>query len=252
MLELRHVSSGYGNRKILHDISLCIRPGQLTAIVGPNGSGKSTLLKTAMGLLPAYSGEILLDRSSVKGQKPAALAKKIAWLSQGKAIPDMTVSQLVLHGRFSHLSYPRRYGRDDRRIAQEAMEQLELTALGERPLSSLSGGQQQSAYLAMALAQESPYILLDEPTAYLDIANSFHLMDILRSLSVGGKGIAAVLHDLPLAMTYADGIAVLENGRLAAFGAPEELFSTGVIDRIFGVSLRRDGGSYWCKNPGRD
>lgn len=245
MLELQNVSSGYGKKQVLQQLSAVLEKGKLTGIIGPNGCGKSTLLKTAMGMLPLMKGQVTLLGRSVDTIPPREIAKKIAYLAQGKAVPDMTVAQMVLHGRFPHLSYPRRYSQTDREIAYAAMEQMKIAYLADQPLSSLSGGMRQNAYIAMALAQDTDFILLDEPTTYLDIANRFQLMALLRSLADRGKGIAAVLHDLPLAMSYADTLVVMQEGRAVMSGTPEAVYRSGILSQVFGVELQRAGDTYY-------
>ena len=247
MLELQNVRAGYGRKQVLFDVSAVFRTGELVCILGPNGCGKSTLLKTAMGILPCTQGQILLNGEPLKD--PGITAKHLAWLPQGNRGSGMTVEQLVLCGRFPHLHYPRRYGGKDLEIARAAMAQLRIGELAEEPLEKLSGGQKQSAFIAMALAQGTEQILLDEPATYLDIANSFSLMETLKGLTRQGKGIAAVLHDIPLAMTYGDRILIMDQGRLVAEGTPEEVLESKAIDRVFGIRLEKSGRGYIC-TPG--
>lgn len=234
MIELRSVSAGYGNHTVLEAVSATFEKGKLTGIIGINGCGKSTLLKAMLGILPC-KGDISVDGRSLKDMSRKEIAQKIAYLSQGKSTPDMTVEQLALHGRFPHLRYPRQYSRQDREIAFSAMEQLGLAELAQRSLFSLSGGMRQNAYIAMALAQDTDYILLDEPTTYLDISHQLGLMQTLRKLADGGKGIVTVMHDLPLAFTYCHRILLLGNGQIIAGGTPREV--CGDVENIFGIGL---------------
>ena len=237
MLELKNVCAGYGKKQILKDISISFNKSELVTVIGPNGSGKSTMLKAAMGIVPLTSGEIYIDGENTNGVSRRQLAQKVAYLSQGKNVPDMTVSQLCLHGRFPHLSYPRRYGDKDKEIVANALSVLGISELASRPLSSLSGGMRQNAYIAMSLAQDTDYILLDEPTSYLDISHQLELMKTVKKLTNQGKGIVAVLHDLPLAFAFSDKIAVMKDGRIIATGTPEDLYSKPVINEVFGVKL---------------
>ena len=147
----------------------------------------------------------------------------------------------MLHGRFPHLSYPRRYTEKDKRLAIPALEKTGLAERAESPISSLSGGMRQNAYIAMALAQDTDYILLDEPTTYLDISHQLSLMKNLREVAKEGKGVAAVLHDLPLTFTFSDRVAVLADGGIAACDTPAALCESGVVKEIFGVELVGDG-----------
>ena len=234
MIELRSISAGYGNHTVLEAVSATFEKGKLTGIIGINGCGKSTLLKVMLGILPC-KGDISVDGRSLKDMSRKEIAQKIAYLSQGKSTPDMTVEQLALHGRFPHLRYPRQYSRQDREIAFSAIEQLGLAELAQRSLGNLSGGQRQKVYIAMALAQDTDYILLDEPTTYLDISHQLGLMQTLRKLADGGKGIVTVMHDLPLAFTYCDEILLLDGGKVLAQGTPREVRTH--IEKVFGIGL---------------
>lgn len=238
MIELRNVSAGYNKKKVLNQVSVAFKKGKLTVIIGPNGSGKSTLLKTVIGVVEATEGEMITDGCSLWTLSSREIAKKIAFLSQGRTTPDMTVEQMVLHGRFPHLGYPRRYTKKDREIAKKAMEELKIAELAESPIHTLSGGMRQTAYIAMALAQDTEYILMDEPTTYLDISHQLELMRMLRTLADCGKGIVVVMHDLPLAFTFADEIVVLNNGKIMAHGDPEAVCGSGVVENVFGIELQ--------------
>lgn len=228
MVELQHLSAGYGEKTIIHDISLAFPPGTVTAIVGPNGCGKSTLLKTAAGLLLPTSGEAYAEEPR---------ARNVAYLPQSRRVPEMTAGRLVLHGRFPWLSWPRRYRPEDHAAAKAAMERLGVAEFAGQPMAELSGGTRQKCWLAMALAQEAPTILLDEPTSYLDIGYQLQLMELCRELAGQGRALGVVLHDLPLALGYANRIAVLDRGRLLQTGTPEEILASGILDRVFGVRV---------------
>lgn len=237
MLELKNISSGYGKREVLSDISVNFEAGKLISVIGPNGSGKSTLLKTVLGFIKPFSGDILLDRVSVLQEKRGKIAKKIAYLPQGKNLPCMTVEQLVLHGRFPHLSYPRRYSQKDYLIANEAIKQMGLCGFEKMPLASLSGGMRQKVYIAMCIAQDTDYILLDEPATYLDIAHSLELMKLLKELGESGKCVIAVMHDLTLALNFSDELLLLNEGKKVAACSAEQLVKTEYIKQIFGVGI---------------
>ena len=239
MLELNRISAGYGKQTVLNDVSAFFEKGKLTSIVGVNGCGKSTLLKAILGILPLSGGEITVDGENLLTMSRNEIAKKIAYLSQGKSTPDMTVEQMVLHGRFPYLSYPRRYTGRDREIAYSAMERVGILDFARKPLCMLSGGMRQNAYIAMALAQDTDYILLDEPTTYLDIAHQLELMRLLKQLSDNGKGIVTVMHDLPLAFDFSDTLTVMNNGEIIAYGTPSELCNLPIIEDIFGVKIKQ-------------
>ncbi len=249
MIEINNLSAGYGGRSVLSGISMKLSHGEIVSVVGRNGAGKSTLIKTIAGILPPTGGDVTVDGKSISKYKRRDLAKKVAYLSQGKNTPDMTVEQMVLHGRFPYLEYPRRYSEHDKKIAAEAMAAMGVSELRERAVSSLSGGMKQNAYIAMALAQSTDYILLDEPTTYLDIANQLSFMKTLRGLAESGKGIAVVMHDLPLAFSFLDKVAVIDSGALASFDTPENICASGTVEKIFEVPLVHSDGKYYydCK-----
>ena len=239
MIELRNICVAYEKRRILHRINAAFPSGKLTAVIGPNGSGKTTLLKAAAAIIPSESGEIFADGENLLRMKTKKRAKKISYLSQGRSIPEMTAEQAVLHGRFARLPYPYIYTAKDKEAAIAAMERMEISEFASAPMATLSGGMRQNVYLAMALAQETDYILLDEPTTYLDIKNRFQIMDTLRALANNGKGIVAVLHDLELALQYADEIAVMQDGAIVAKDTPEVICRSKILDRVFQISLQQ-------------
>lgn len=249
MLELINVRSGYGKKEVLHGTGVSFEKGKLTSVIGPNGCGKSTLLKTALGILPASSGKVLIDGKDVSLMKRNSIAKKAAYLAQSKEAPDMTVYQTVLHGRFPHTGFPKRYTENDMRIASEAMELMGISELCDSPVASLSGGTRQKVYISMAIAQDTDFILLDEPASYLDIHHQLMLMNILKDLASMGKGIVAVMHDLPLAFTFSDTVAVMRDGKVEAVGTPEDIYASGICEKLFGVgmSIAEDGKSYFCR-----
>lgn len=237
MLELLNLSVGYGDKTILRDISISFPPNMLTAIVGPNGSGKTTLLKAALGLLPPKSGTVLLDGDPLASLARTEIARRVSYLAQSKDTPDMTVRQAVLHGRFPHLSYPRRYSAKDREIANAAMEKMGILSHADTPLSLLSGGEKQNAYIAMALAQNTQTLLLDEPTSFLDVRHAHALFKNLKELAKEGRAVALVMHDLPLAFSFADSVAVFADGGLLVCDTPERVLSSGAVRKALGVDL---------------
>ncbi|WP_297998198.1 ABC transporter ATP-binding protein [uncultured Oscillibacter sp.] len=251
MLEARNLSAGYPGRAVLAGVSLAARPGRVLALLGPNGCGKSTLLRTMAGLLPPLGGEVLLDGR--RDYSPRQAAQRVAYLPQSRTAPNITVRRLVLHGRFPYLSYPRRYGREDYEAVDRALAAADALDLADRPLPELSGGQRQKAYLAMALAQETEAILMDEPTTFLDIRHQLEVLALVRRLAEEGRGVVLVLHDLCLALTAADDVAVLGEGRLLALGGPEAVYQSKVLERVMGVRLDRSEGPggrrYFCQLP---
>lgn len=249
MIKIDNISVGYGEVPVIKNTSFTVQKGQLISIIGANGAGKSTLLKAVTGIIPMLSGNIFIDDKNISDLAHKDIAKKIAYLAQGKVVPDMTVEQMVLHGRFPHLSYPRRYKDKDYKIAYSALEQMGISNLANKLMSSLSGGMRQNAYISMALTQATDYIMLDEPTTYLDISNQLELMQILRNLANNGKGIVTVMHDLPLAFTFSDKIAVLRDGIITACDTPDNICNNKIINKVFGVSLyySKDKKSYYYK-----
>lgn len=251
MIELKELNCGYRDHPVLRGVSLTFPVGEVLALVGPNGCGKSTLLRTALGLLPKQGGSILLDGAEIGTLSPKQIAQRVAYLSQARNIPSISAGRMVLHGRFPYLSYPRRYRPEDYAAVRRALEQADAADLADRPLRELSGGQRQKVYLAMALAQDTQTVLMDEPTTYLDVRHQLEVMSMARQLAEQGRAVVLVLHDLSLALRTADRLAVLDEGRLQLVGTPEEVFSSGVLDRAFGVKVKRvnseDGWQYYCR-----
>lgn len=236
---MRNVCAGYGDNEVLHNVSLTFQAGKVTVLVGPNGCGKSTLLKSLIRLNVHTSGEIKVEGVPIEELDSNSLAQKISCLSQGKNTPDITVMRMVLHGRFAYLKYPRRYRKQDYEMAQKAMEWVGIEDFAEKNVNQLSGGTQQKVYIAMALAQDTPTILMDEPTVYLDIAHQIKLMEMAKELAAQGKAVVMVLHDLTQAFHYADRIVVISGGRVVAQGTPEEIYEKDVIDATFQIRLSR-------------
>ena len=227
MIELKELTVGYGEKPVLREVSMVFPPGQVTVLLGPNGCGKSTLMKTALGLLPRQGGEILYDGVGLEHLTTRQVARKAAYLAQSREIPSITARRMVLHGRFPYLGYPRRYRAEDYETAQKALEWAGAGDLADCPMQELSGGQRQKVYLAMALAQDTETVFMDEPTTYLDVRHQLEVMTVSRRL------------------------AVLADGALRQIGTPEEIFAGGELDRAFGVTVRRvwtkSGWLYYCQ-----
>lgn len=250
MIELKNVTAGYGGDAVLRDVSLKCMPGEVLVLLGPNGSGKSTLLKTALGLLRPMEGSVLYDGVDIRKLTRKEIAQKAAYLTQSRSIPSITAGKLVLHGRFPYLSFPRSYSREDREIADKAMDATGTRQFAPSYVSELSGGQRQGVYLAMTLAQDTETVFMDEPTTYLDIGHRMKLMERAKSLARQGKAVVLVLHDLPLALREADRVAVLDKGTLRFLGAPEACVASGVPEAVFGVQIHTvptdHGIQYYC------
>lgn len=238
MIEVNNISAGYGKEEILHGISFKAEEGKITTLVGSNGSGKSTLLKALLGLIPWSGGGITVDGMPVKGMSRAEIARRIAYLPQGKNVPDISAGRMTLHGRFPYLSYPRRYRESDFQIAEEAMRQMGVLELADRQMAELSGGMRQKVYLAMALAQQAPAIVMDEPTTYLDIGQQLKFAEIIKKLSESGKTIVLVLHDILLALKISDHIAAVRDGKIIQCGTPEEILKTDIMRELYGITVK--------------
>lgn len=239
MLKVSELSVSYNNEDILHDINLNIQPNTITIIIGPNGSGKSTLFKSMIRLNTNISGTILINDENISSMSSSLLAQKIAYLPQGKKVPDIQVQRMVLHGRFPYLKYPRRYRKEDYDMVNKSLKWVGIENLADRNVNQLSGGTQQKVYIAMALAQDTPIILMDEPTTYLDIAHQIKLMNLAKSLAAQGRTVLMVLHDLTQAFSYADRIVVMSEGRIVLEGIPEEIFNHDIIFDVFKVKINR-------------
>ena len=248
MLEIRHLTAGYGGTPVLRDLSLTIPAGKVTVVVGPNGCGKSTLLKVLAGILPGQ-GCLELQGQNLNRLPSRQRAQKIAYLPQNRPVPEITAGRLVLHGRFPYLHYPRRYRQEDYAAAEAAMARLGILELKDRELASLSGGQRQKVYIAMALAQDTAVVLLDEPNTYLDIAHQLQLMQLAKLLAAEGKAVVLVLHDLSMALEHAAHLAVMETGTILFQGDAETVFHSGALQKAFGVAVNRlqtpDGWRYY-------
>jgi iron complex transport system ATP-binding protein len=212
--------------------------GTLGSAVGIAANVLLALLKALAGILPS-EGSILLVGENLRALEKRELAKKVAFLPQNRAVPEITAKNLVLHGRFPYLSYPRRYRPEDHKTAEEAMEKMGISQLAHRNLSTLSGGQRQKVYIAMALAQDTPVVLLDEPNTFLDIAHQLQLMEQAKALAAQGKTMVLVLHDLAMALESADSLVVLSQGQCLFQGSAEETFRSGCLDRAFRVAVKR-------------
>lgn len=239
MLEVKNLQGGYAGKEVLHEVTFTAQKGQVTVILGPNGCGKSTLLKSLCGIVSARSGEIWLDGENLLSLRQNILAQKVSYLAQSRQTPDITAGRLVLHGRFPYLRYPRQYRQMDYAIAQQAMEKMQILDLTDTPLSRLSGGQQQKVYLAMALAQDTEVVLLDEPTTYLDVAHQLQVIRQVRLLADAGKYVLMVIHDLCHGLAAADHVVLMKNGSVVMAGTPEEVYETGALNRVFDVRVTR-------------
>ena len=250
MIQLKRLCVGYFGKPAIQEVTMDFLPGKVTVLLGPNGSGKSTLLRAALGLLPPMGGEVLYDGVEIRQLKRRQIAQKAAFLTQSRNTPSIQALRMVLHGRFPYLTYPRHYGEQDYAVARSAMDVTESRQHENTDVSQLSGGQRQGVYLAMALAQDTQTLFMDEPTTFLDISRQFQMMQTARSLAREGKAVVLVLHDICLALREADRIAVLQEGRLRCCDEPDAVYQSGVLEQVFGVGVycvnTPHGTQYYC------
>jgi iron complex transport system ATP-binding protein len=239
MIELERVSVRRGKRRVVDDVSLRVERGSWVTMIGPNGAGKTSLLAAVAGLLRA-EGRIAIEGGEAAAMGRRRIARLIALVPQAPLIPDdMTVAEFVQLGRTAHLGFFGRPGGGDRRAVVGAARRLGLETLLGRRIGTLSGGERQRAVLARALAQEAPVLLLDEPTAALDVGRQQDVFELLAGLHAErGLTVLAAMHDLTLACQYADRLALLDGGRLVASGRPREVLSEAAIERLYGATVR--------------
>lgn len=236
-LEAGSLRARHGSREILRGLDLAFQRGAFTVIVGPNACGKSTLLRTLARLHEPSGGSVLLDGRATADFSPRERARRLAVLPQGAETPDgITVKDLVSRGRHPHGGLFKRWSAGDETAVAHAMAAAGVTELAARRLDELSGGQRQKAWIAMALAQETDLLLLDEPTTFLDLAHQIEVLELCRALNRAGKTIVAVLHDLNQACRYACHLVVMKDGTIRAQGSPAEVIASDLIDAVFGVS----------------
>lgn len=236
-LKGERLSVGYGETVILDDVDFHLEPGKLTVLLGPNGCGKSTLLKTLARTLSPRTGRVLLDGQDIHRQPTRAVARRLGVLPQSPNAPDgLSVRELVGLGRFPYQTLVRQWSRRDESAVTRAMEAADVSQFADRPVDSLSGGQRQRCWIAMVLAQETQWLLLDEPTTFLDLKVQVDLMELLESLChQHGRTLLVVLHDLNLAAAYADELVLMRAGRIRYRGAPVDVFNEPALADVFGL-----------------
>ncbi|MBW6422481.1 ABC transporter ATP-binding protein [Rhizobium sp. XQZ8] len=234
------LSAGYGETEILNDLDLAIPPGKITVIVGANACGKSTLLRTMSRLLTPHRGQVLLDGKSIHKTPPRELARTLGLLPQSPIAPEgITVADLVSRGRHPHQNLFSRWTRKDDEAVDVALTATKTVELADRPVDELSGGQRQRIWIAMALAQETEVLLLDEPTTFLDISHQVEVLDLLTDLNHSrGTTVVMVLHDLNLAARYADHLVTMTEGRIHVSGRPEDVLTEATVRHVFGLESR--------------
>jgi iron complex transport system ATP-binding protein len=236
-LRARDLTLGYGDADVISGLDVAIPDGRITVIVGANASGKSTLLRGLARLLSPRGGDVALDGTPMRELRSVDVARVLGFLPQSPVAPDgTTVADLVGRGRYPHQGWFRKWNAADDEAVAGALEATGVADLVDRSLTSLSGGQRQRVWVAMALAQDTDILLLDEPTTFLDINHQIELLDLLTDLNRrSAKTIVLVLHDLNLACRYADHVVAMKNGKILAQGAPCDIIDEGTVTRVFGL-----------------
>ncbi|WP_020525535.1 ABC transporter ATP-binding protein [Catelliglobosispora koreensis] len=235
-LDVTELVAGYDGRKVLNGLSVAIPPGKLTVIIGPNASGKSTLLRTMARLLKPRGGAVLLDGQPLHELPPRLVAQRLGVLPQAPLVPEgISVLDLVSRGRQPYQRWWRQWSADDETVVRQALSDADVADLADRPIEELSGGQRQRVWIAMALAQQTETLLLDEPTTFLDLAHQVDVLALMRRLQRGGRTIVAVLHDLNQAARFADHIIAMRDGEVVATGAPSNVVTADLVRQVFGL-----------------
>jgi iron complex transport system ATP-binding protein len=239
-LSTKNLSLAYDGVPIIHDLNLNIPSGKITALVGANGCGKSTLLRGMARLLKPRSGKVYLDGKSILKFSTKEVAQQLGILPQGPVAPEgLTVRDLLAQGRYPYQTWLQQWSAKDEKIVQQALVITNLQELADRPLDTLSGGQRQRAWIAMALAQDTDILLLDEPTTFLDLAHQIEILDLLYELNQSqGRTIVMVLHDLNQACRYADYLVAVKQGRILAVGEPKLVMTEDTVQEVFELQCR--------------
>ncbi|GHC80059.1 ABC transporter [Nocardiopsis terrae] len=236
----RDLTLSYDQRVISRDLAVRIPDNSFTVIVGPNACGKSTLLRALSRTLKPARGNVLLDGEVISSYPAKEVARRLGLLPQSSIAPDgIGVADLVARGRFPHQSFLRQWSQQDEAVVAEAMASTGVSALADRSVDELSGGQRQRVWLAMVLAQQTPLLLLDEPTTYLDIAHQMDMLDLCADLHAErGHTLVAVLHDLNHACRYATHLIVMQDGAIVAEGEPATIVTADLVEKVFGLPVR--------------
>lgn len=237
-LSAEGVTLAYGDRTVIDGLDLAIAPGKITTIVGANGCGKSTLLRSLARLLSPKAGQVVLDGRSVHARPTKEVARVLGLLPQSPVAPEgIAVADLVGRGRHPHQKVLSRWNARDYEVVADALAATGTADLADRSVDELSGGQRQRVWIAMALAQETDILLLDEPTTFLDVAHQVEVLDLLTDLSVSrGTTIVMVLHDLNLAARYSDELVAMKSGRVHATGTPTDVVTSDLVESVFGMA----------------
>ena len=230
----------YGDRVVVEDLDLTVAAGKISVIVGANACGKSTLLRALARLLAPQAGIVQLDGRSIQSMPTRRVAQRLGILPQAPVAPEgLTVIDLVGQGRAPHQSWWRQWSAGDEQAVTEALTATGMLQHADRPVDELSGGQRQRAWIAMAVAQGTPVLLLDEPTTFLDLAHQIDVLDLIVDLNrLEGRTVVMVLHDLNQACRYADHVIVMKSGRIVIEGAPAEVVTAELVEKVFGLRCR--------------
>ncbi|GAA2447156.1 ABC transporter ATP-binding protein [Streptomyces macrosporus] len=230
----------YERRTIAEDLTVAIPDRSFTVIIGPNACGKSTLLRALSRMLKPAAGSVLLDGKDITSMNAKQVARTLGLLPQSSIAPEgISVSELVSRGRYPHQGLLRQWSREDERVVAESMASTGVAELADRSVDELSGGQRQRVWIAMALAQQTPLLLLDEPTTYLDLAHQIDILDLCARLhEEEGRTLVAVLHDLNHAARYATHLIAMRDGRVVASGPPAEIVTAELVEEVFGLPCR--------------
>ncbi|HCX86282.1 MAG TPA: Fe(3+)-dicitrate ABC transporter ATP-binding protein [Micrococcales bacterium] len=235
-LAARDVQIGYPGRTVISDLSLDVLAGEFTVIVGPNACGKSTLLRALGRMLPTAQGQVVLDGQEISRYSTKEVARRVGLLPQSPVTPDaITVADLVSRGRHPHQRLLRQWSPADAAAVSGALAEVGMVDQADRMVDELSGGQRQRVWIAMTLAQETPILLLDEPTTYLDVVHQIDVLDLCSRLHAQGRTLVAVLHDLNMAARYASHIVVMSEGRIVAQGSAGEVVTPELLGEAFGL-----------------
>ncbi|MCX6397367.1 MAG: ABC transporter ATP-binding protein [Propionibacteriales bacterium] len=236
-LQAVDLSVGYGDRSVVTDLDLAVPDHAITTVIGPNGCGKSTMLRALGRLLRPTVGHVVLDGRRIDEISTKQVARELALLPQAPIAPEgLVVRDLVARGRHPRQSWLRQWSADDEQVVAQTLDWTAMTDLADQPVDQLSGGQRQRAWIAMALAQQTDLVLLDEPTTYLDLSHQIDVLDLVRRLnSEHGRTVVMVLHDLNLAARYSDHVVAMRDGVIVAAGPPAAVITPDLLREVFGL-----------------
>lgn len=238
-LEVVDGSAGYDKKTVVDRVNVAVKRESFTIIIGPNACGKSTLLRAMARLLPATTGQVILNGADIASLATKEVAKRLGLLPQGALAPEgITVADLVARGRYPHQRMFYRWSDADEAAVAEAMQATRVSEIAGQRVDQLSGGQRQRVWVAMVLAQQTPLLLLDEPTTYLDISHQYELLELCRDLRSTGHTLVAVLHDLNQAARYATHLVVMKDGQIVTAGRPDEVLTEELIEDVYSLPCR--------------